>query len=79
MDKVKKVSEIVVNVQIERETLKEYVYCSAHYIIDGDPGNAGILIQSYTIPDGLTHEDALYYSKQLFVEGLKKKGYVINE
>lgn len=79
MEKVKKVDSIIAYLDRDYTTGKFLIQCSARYIIDGDPGNSGIVCNIYEVPDGLTLEDAAYYSKQLFAEGLKKKGYVINE
>ena len=76
-DKVKKVDSLVAYVDRDYRKGKNLIQCSARYIIDGDPGNSGIVCERFEIPDGLSFEDAAYYSKQLFAEGLKKKGYIV--
>ena len=79
MDKVKKVDSLVAYVDRDYRNGKFLIRCSARYIIDGDPWNSGIVCESFEIPNELSIEEAAYFSKQLFAEGLKKKGYVINE
>lgn len=79
MEKIKKISDIICYVDRNIKTGKLLINCSARYIIDGDPGNSGIVINVYEVPDKLPIEDAAEYSKQLFREGLIKKGYDIDE
>lgn len=78
MEKVKKISNIVVRLEINKKGRYE-IRCSARYIIDGDPGNSGIVINYYEVPDELPIKEAAMYSKDLFKYGLIKKGYVIED
>lgn len=78
-DKVKKVNSIAVQLDRNLKTGKFLIVCSARYIINGDPGNSGIIYNVYEVPDKLPIEDAAKYSEQLFREGLIKKGYVIED
>lgn len=79
MEKVKKISDIICYVDRNFETGKLLINCSARYIINGDPGNSGIVINYYEVPDKLPIEEAAKYSKELFRYGLIKKGYVIED
>lgn len=79
MEKVKKISDITCYLDRNFKTGKLLIHCSARYIIDGDPGNSGIVINVYEVPDKLPLEDAAEYSKDLFRDGLIKKGYVIED
>lgn len=79
MDKVKKVNSVVAYADLNYETGKMLIQCSARYIIDGEPWNSGILVQVYEVPDRLSLEDAAKYSKELFKHGLIMKGYEVDE
>lgn len=79
MDKVKKISDIICYVDRNIETDKFLIHCSARYIIDGDPGNSGIIYNVYEVPDKLSLEDAAKYSKELFKHGLIMEGYEVDE
>lgn len=79
MEKVKKISDIMCFVDRNIKTGKLLIQCSARCIVDGDPGNSGIVVNVYEVPDRLPIEDAAEYSEQLFREGLIKKGYVIED
>lgn len=79
MDKVKKVNSIVAYADRNLKTGKMLIQCSARYIINGDPGNSGILVKVYEVPDKLSLEDAAKYSKELFKHGLIMEGYEVDE
>lgn len=79
MEKVKKISDIMCFVDRNIKTGKLLIQCSARYIIDGDPGNSGILINVYEVPDKLPLEEAAKYSKDLFIYSLIKRGYEVED
>lgn len=78
MDKIKKISNIVVRLEITDQGRYE-IQCSARYIIDGDPGNSGIVVNCYEVPDKLPIAEAAKYSKELFRYSLIKKGYIVED
>lgn len=77
-NKVKKANSIEAYADVDFDTGKVLIHCSAKYTVDGDP-ESGVLVTVYEVPDKLPREEATMYAKDLFVYSLIKKGYIVKD